>query len=65
MSFRYHREAEAELDEALAFYAVRDVSLPGALLRELAAGEQAIAERPQAWRRIGGAFRVLWLRRFP
>ena len=65
MSLRYHREAEAELDEALAFYAAHDASLPGVLLREVAAGERAIAERPLAWRRIGGAFRVLWLRRFP
>ena len=30
MSLRYHREAQAELDEALAFYAGQHVSLPGA-----------------------------------
>jgi len=65
MSLRYHREAEAELDEALAFYAGQHASLPGRLLRDVAAGESAIAEQPQAWRRIGGVFRVLWLRRFP
>ena len=48
MSLRYHRDAETELDEALAFYAGQHASLPGALLREVAAGERAIAERPQA-----------------
>ena len=52
MSLRYHPEAEVELDEALAFYAGQHASLPGRLLRDVAAGERAIAERPQAWRRI-------------
>ena len=65
MSLRYHRDAESELDEALAYYAGQHASLAGALLREVAASEREIAERPQAWRRIGGVFRVRWLRRFP
>lgn len=65
MSLRYHRAAEAELDEALAFYAGVRASLPAALLRDVEAAERTIRERPQAWRAIRGGLRVFWLRRFP
>lgn len=37
MSLRYHREAEVELDEAVAFCAGQHASLPGRLLRDVAA----------------------------
>lgn len=65
MSLRYHHAAEAELDEALAFYSGVHASLVAALLRDVAAGERAIREQPQAWRRISGGLSVFWLRRFP
>lgn len=65
MSLRYHRAAEAELDDALAFYAGVHASLSVALLHDVEAGERAIREQPQAWRQISGGLRVFWLRRFP
>ena len=61
MSLRYHRAAEAELDDALAFYA----GVHASLLHDVEAGELAIREQPQAWRQISGGARVFWLRRFP
>lgn len=50
MRVRFHREAGAELDEALAYYFHAHPSLSAALLEDVAVGERAIAERPQAWR---------------
>lgn len=65
MRVRFHREAEAELDEALAYYFHAHPSLSAALLEDVAVGERAIAERPQAWRPLERGVRVYWLRRFP
>ena len=48
MRVRYHPEAEAELDEALAWYFQAHPSLSAALLEDVVIGERAIAERPKA-----------------
>ena len=65
MNLHYHRAAEAELDDALAFYAGVHASLSTALLHDVENAERVIREQPQASRQLSGGVRVCWLRRFP
>jgi plasmid stabilization system protein ParE len=57
--------AEAELDEAVAYYNAQSAGLGAELASEIREGLARIEQFPQAWQLLGGRSRRYRLRRFP
>ena len=65
MRLTYHPAAEAELNEAIMFYANRAPGLGERFLQEFDATTAAIQATPNLWPVISADLRCLTMRRFP
>lgn len=65
MSVRLLDTAQAELDEAIAWYAAQAPGLGDALLVEALRAFELIAQHPDAWHPLTASMRRCRLRRFP
>lgn len=62
--FRYHEKAEAELDEAAAWYDEQREGLGGEFIAAVDARIHQIVEAPKRWPLVAGSRRAL-ITRFP
>jgi hypothetical protein len=62
---RFLAEAEAELDDAVAYYEVQLAGLGTDFAAEVRAGLARIEEYPEAWQSLGSRVRRYRLNRFP
>lgn len=65
MSFRWHGEARAEVDEAAAFYRDKHPDLARRFLDNLEATLRRIGRHPRAYRQVEGAIRKCRVAHFP
>lgn len=65
MRARFLAEAEAELDEAFAYYETQAPGLGSRFVTEVAAAVKLIQAHPKAWANLGRRIRRCQLKRFP
>jgi len=65
MTFDFHPEAEAELNEAVSFYEAAETQLGEEFLLEVFATIRTILSHPRAWPVLEGEVRRCLVNRFP
>ena len=65
MTFDFHPEAEAELNEAVSFYEAAETQLGEEFLLEVLATVCTILSHPRAWPVLEGEVRRCLVNRFP